>query len=135
MYMLYFSKLVSAIRENLRDGILWFFRNPDAPDFDPIKEIIQVRNFHEISLKFQNGWIKHIRRFTISGIIYGFVMIVTFWAPIVTCKYVFPGILPYKSASTDLNDVPFNIIVFHIILPYSIDHFSIYSLLKVSFSG
>lgn len=40
--MFNFASLVLKLREVLRDGALWFLRNPNDPDFNPIKEMLTV---------------------------------------------------------------------------------------------
>jgi hypothetical protein len=40
----------------------------------------------------------------------GFIIMVIFWAPVVTCKYLFPSVIPYSVGEKDSNDIPFNII-------------------------
>ena len=44
--MFYFASFIGNIRETLREGVLWFFRNPLDPNFDPFKEMIEVNFFY-----------------------------------------------------------------------------------------
>merc|ERR1719289_673241 len=41
VYVFYFASFVILLREVLRPGVLWFLRNLNDPDFNPIQEMIQ----------------------------------------------------------------------------------------------
>ena len=54
VYVFYFASFVILLREILRPGVLWFLRNLNDPDFNPIQEMIHL------------SLIRHIRRFCTS---------------------------------------------------------------------
>ena len=54
VYVFYFASFVILLREILRPGVLWFLRNLNDPDFNPIQEMIHL------------SLIRHIRRFCAS---------------------------------------------------------------------
>jgi E3 ubiquitin-protein ligase DOA10 len=41
MFMVMFTWLITNCRDILRPGVMWFIRDPNDPQFHPIKEIIQ----------------------------------------------------------------------------------------------
>lgn len=42
-YMIFFASFVGWVREVVRPGVLWFFRDPSDPNFNPLKDIVDVR--------------------------------------------------------------------------------------------
>ena len=49
VYVFYFASFVLLLREVLRPGVLWFLRNLNDPDFQPVQE---VRNLYLSSKRF-----------------------------------------------------------------------------------
>jgi E3 ubiquitin-protein ligase DOA10 len=43
-YMVHFASFVQWVREIVRPGVLWFMRDPADPDFNPLKEMVEVGN-------------------------------------------------------------------------------------------
>jgi len=41
VYIFYFASFILLLREVLRPGVLWFLRNLNDPDFNPIQEVRQ----------------------------------------------------------------------------------------------
>ncbi len=39
VYVFYFASFILLLREVLRPGVLWFLRNLNDPDFNPIQEV------------------------------------------------------------------------------------------------
>lgn len=39
IYVFYFASFILLLREVLRPGVLWFLRNLNDPDFNPIQEV------------------------------------------------------------------------------------------------
>ena len=42
VYIFYFASFILLLREVLRPGVLWFLRNLNDPDFNPIQEVRQL---------------------------------------------------------------------------------------------
>ncbi|KAL3181320.1 hypothetical protein MRX96_008815 [Rhipicephalus microplus] len=61
VYVFYFASFVLLLREVLRPGLLWFLRNLNDPDFNPIQEMIHL------------PILQHVRRFLVSLVIFGFL--------------------------------------------------------------
>ena len=112
VYMLYISLFVSIMREFLRSDVLWFLRNPDDPDYHPFRELVQ-----------EPLWM-HGRRILLSAIIYSSLIILLVWCPIQICLALLPSLLPINLAFDDpLTDIPANLFLFHICVPFTIEHF------------
>ena len=51
VYVFYFATSVYLLREVLRPGVLWFLRNLNDPDFNPIQEVNEIKRFFKIFKK------------------------------------------------------------------------------------
>ncbi len=89
IYVFYFATFVFLLREVLRPGILWFLRNLNDPDFNPVQEMIQL------------PVLKHIRRFLTSVTLFGFSIVLLLLLPIKLVAFV--------SARTPWPTLPFNV--------------------------
>lgn len=89
IYVFYFATFVFLLREVLRPGILWFLRNLNDPDFNPVQEMIQL------------SVLKHIRRFLTSITLFGFSIVLLLLLPI--------KIVTYLSSKTSWPTLPYNV--------------------------
>ncbi|XP_055371835.1 E3 ubiquitin-protein ligase MARCHF6 [Condylostylus longicornis] len=106
VYVYYFAAFVSLLREVLRPGVLWFFRNLNDPDFSPIQEMI---NFSVL---------RHTRRLIASAVIFGTAVLLMLWLPIQILKSFWPTFLPYVlSGDAEVNELSLQILLLQIILP------------------
>ncbi len=44
--MIFIASFVGWIREVVRHGVLWFFRDPSDPHFNPLKDIVEVCSYY-----------------------------------------------------------------------------------------
>lgn len=108
VYVYYLASFVLLLREILRPGVLWFLRNLNDPDFSPIQEMIHL------------PIVIHLRRLLLSIIIFGSAVLLMFWFPIKTLKYIWPSVLPYTvSLSTDaqVNELSLELLLLQVVLP------------------
>ncbi|EYC03759.1 hypothetical protein Y032_0092g2608 [Ancylostoma ceylanicum] len=61
VYVFYFASFVLLLREVLRPGVLWFMRNLNDPEFNPIQEMIEL------------PVTRHLRRLVASTVGYSFL--------------------------------------------------------------
>lgn len=92
VYVFYFASFMLLLREVLRPGALWFLRNLNDPDFNPIQDMIHLP---------VPG---HARRFLVSVLIFGTTVLLMLWLPVRAIKHMFPGFLPYNIVT--FNDSP-----------------------------
>ena len=54
LYVFYFASFILLLREVLRPGVLWFLRNLNDPDFNPVQEVraFTVDSAHSIAVAF-----------------------------------------------------------------------------------
>ena len=50
VYVFYFASFILLLREVLRPGVLWFLRNLNDPEFNPINEVGFLYSFYSFSL-------------------------------------------------------------------------------------
>lgn len=71
------------LREVLRPGALWFLRNLNDPDFNPIQDMINL------------SVLRHVRKFVASLVIFGTTVLLLVWFPVCIIQKFLPGFLPY----------------------------------------
>ncbi|ERE82360.1 E3 ubiquitin-protein ligase [Cricetulus griseus] len=84
VYVFYFASFILLLREVLRPGVLWFLRNLNDPDFNPVQEMIHLPIY------------RHLRRFILSVIVFGSIVLLMLWLPIRIIKSLLPNFLPYN---------------------------------------
>lgn len=89
IYIFYFATFVFLLREVLRPGMLWFLRNLNDPEFNPVQEMIQLPVF------------RHIRRFLTSVLLFGFSIVLLLLVPI--------KLINYFSLQTNNKLLPYNV--------------------------
>ncbi|KAG7225128.1 hypothetical protein INR49_014585 [Caranx melampygus] len=62
VYVFYFASFILLLREVLRPGVLWFLRNLNDPDFNPVQEMIHLPIY------------RHLRRFILSVVVFGSIV-------------------------------------------------------------
>lgn len=103
VYVYYFAAFISLLREVLRPGVLWIFRNVNDPDFSPIQEMIHV------------PIVRHVRRLVASAMIFGFAVLLMLWLPIRILQLVWPNFLPYAlSGDSEVNDLSLQLLLLQV---------------------
>ena len=107
VYVFYFASFVILLREILRPGVLWFLRNLNDPDFNPIQEMIHL------------SLIRHIRRFCASLVMFGSSIFVMLYLPARIIRSVLPTFLPYTTQSKESNvdELAMELMLLLVILP------------------
>ncbi|KAF2367689.1 Zinc finger RING-CH-type [Trinorchestia longiramus] len=108
VYVFYFASFILLLREVLRPGVLWFLRNLNDPDFNPVQEMIHLPMF------------RHSRRFLASTVIFGTTVLLMLWLPIRLVHLICPSFLPYyfpRSSDTMGSELVQELLHFQVILP------------------
>eukprot|EP00039_Didymoeca_costata_P027205 m.17760 g.17760 ORF g.17760 m.17760 type:complete len:916 (+) comp6103_c0_seq1:166-2913(+) len=84
LFMHSFSSFVITLREILRPGVLWFFRDPNDPDFHPVTQMLQ------------SPILKCLRRLVAVSMMYGFLIVMLVWLPVNSVLFMAPSLLPYN---------------------------------------
>lgn len=105
LYMFHFAMFVSMCREIVRPGTLYFIRDPNDPQFQPIREILERPTMHQL------------RKIGISGIIYAVLILICFGI-VVKMVDLFGVVLPLKMSTMEpVFEVPIDLLLTHIALP------------------
>ncbi|KAK3085869.1 hypothetical protein FSP39_009847 [Pinctada imbricata] len=108
VYVFYFASFILLLREVLRPGVLWFLRNLNDPDFNPIQEMIHLPVY------------RHARRFIASVIIFGSTVLLMVWLPARVIRKVFSGFLPYHvmlSSDAAVSELSLELLLLQVVLP------------------
>ena len=81
-FMFHFASLVAVLRTMLRPGVLWFLRNPEDPNFHPLREMVEV------------SLVKHFRRFFMSAVLYSIIVVLIFYVNTKAVSLAFPRFYP-----------------------------------------
>ncbi|KAG9484621.1 hypothetical protein GDO78_007988 [Eleutherodactylus coqui] len=108
VYVFYFASFILLLREVLRPGVLWFLRNLNDPDFNPVQEMIHLPIY------------RHLRRFILSVIVFGSIVILMLWLPIRIMKHVLPTFLPYNVmlySDAPVSELSLELLLLQVVLP------------------
>ncbi|XP_013384428.2 E3 ubiquitin-protein ligase MARCH6 [Lingula anatina] len=108
VYVFYFASFILLLREVLRPGVLWFLRNLNDPEFNPIQEMIHL------------PVLRHMRRFLASMVIFGTTVLLMLWLPVQLIKKMIPGFLPYHimlSSDAPVSELSLELLLLQVVLP------------------
>lgn len=108
VYVFYFASFILLLREVLRPGVLWFLRNLNDPDFNPIQEMIHL------------PIPRHVRRFLASLVTFGTTVLLMVWLPVRIIEKTIPGFLPYYvmiSSDTPVSELSLELVLLQVVLP------------------
>eukprot|EP01124_Arcella_intermedia_P017300 TRINITY_DN2406_c0_g1_i1.p1 TRINITY_DN2406_c0_g1~~TRINITY_DN2406_c0_g1_i1.p1 ORF type:complete len:866 (-),score=151.96 TRINITY_DN2406_c0_g1_i1:29-2341(-) len=112
VFMFIFTNFVRYVRSISRTGLLWFLRDPDSPDFSPVRDMIKE------PLHF------HRRRILASGLLYAALAILVLYWPTQVAKYLFPSLFPLTLITDPLYEATTDILVLHLFFPFLIEVFN-----------
>lgn len=105
-YMFHFALFVGMCRKILRKGVLWFIRDPDDPDFHPVRDVLE-RNVT-----------KQLRKIAFSALVYGALVILCLGGVIWTISQIFRGIFPIVWRDTEpLLEFPLDLVLYTFLTP------------------
>ncbi|KAI7895814.1 uncharacterized protein EV154DRAFT_296354 [Mucor mucedo] len=111
-FMFLFAVLVTICRDIVRPGVMWFIRDPNDPQFHPIREIV------ERPILFQ------FKKIGGSALIYLTVILVGVGGLVHVIHSLIPDILPLRwSLSNPLSVVPIDLIVIQVGIPAIVKYF------------
>ncbi|KAF4024509.1 hypothetical protein G4228_016300 [Cervus hanglu yarkandensis] len=108
VYVFYFASFILLLREVLRPGVLWFLRNLNDPDFNPVQEMIHLPIY------------RHLRRFILSVIVFGSIVLLMLWLPIRIIKSLLPHFLPYNVmlySDAPVSELSLELLLLQVVLP------------------
>ncbi|KAK2554679.1 E3 ubiquitin-protein ligase MARCHF6 [Acropora cervicornis] len=108
VYVFYFASFVLLLREVLRPGVLWFLRNLNDPDFQPVQEMIRLPVY------------RHSRRFLLSLVVFGTTVLLMMYLPVRIIKWLLPTFLPYNvqlSSEVPVSELSLELLLLQVVLP------------------
>lgn len=108
VYVFYFASFILLLREVLRPGVLWFLRNLNDPDFNPVQEMIHLPIY------------RHLRRFILSVVVFGSIVLLMLWLPIRIMKQLLPSFLPYNVmlySDAPVSELSLELLLLQVVLP------------------
>ncbi|XP_068697497.1 E3 ubiquitin-protein ligase MARCHF6-like isoform X2 [Montipora foliosa] len=108
VYVFYFASFVLLLREVLRPGVLWFLRNLNDPDFQPVQEMIRLPVY------------RHSRRFLLSLVVFGTTVLLMMYLPVRIIKWLMPNFLPYNvqlSSEVPVSELSLELLLLQVVLP------------------
>ncbi|AQK81892.1 putative E3 ubiquitin ligase SUD1 [Zea mays] len=112
VYMLQISIFVSLLRGVLRNGVLYFLRDPADPNYNPFRDLID------------DPVHKHARRVLLSVAVYGSLIVMLVFLPVKVAMRVAPSMFPLDITIFDpFTEIPVDVLLFQICIPFAIEHF------------
>ncbi|XWW99182.1 hypothetical protein V2A60_007190 [Cordyceps javanica] len=110
-YMFHFALFVSMCRKIMRPGVLYFIRDPDDPEFHPVRDVLE-RNL-----------ITQLRKILFSAFVYGALVIVCLGGVVWGLSFV-PTILPiHYSSNEPVLEFPVDLLFYNFLMPLAIKFF------------
>ncbi|EHA8586342.1 putative E3 ubiquitin ligase SUD1 [Cocos nucifera] len=112
IYMLQISIFVSLLRGVLRNGVLYFLRDPADPNYNPFRDLID------------DPVHKHARRVLLSVAVYGSLIVMLVFLPVKLAMQLAPSMFPLDITVFDpFTEIPADVLLFQICIPFAIEHF------------
>ncbi|PTU18565.1 hypothetical protein P175DRAFT_0559384 [Aspergillus ochraceoroseus IBT 24754] len=111
-YMFHFALFVSMCRKIMRNGVLYFIRDPDDPTFHPVRDVLE-RNITT-----------QLRKIAFSALVYGALVIICLGGVVWGLYYGFNGVLPLHWSSKDpVLEFPIDLLFYNFGIPLAIRAF------------
>ncbi|KNC51609.1 uncharacterized protein AMSG_07520 [Thecamonas trahens ATCC 50062] len=105
-YMILLSLLVQRLRRVLRRGVLWFLRDPDDPEFQPFREMLEI------------PMLRLVRRILLSVVLYVLHIGCVVGVPVYLARRVTRALaLPATSTTAPPMQTLVNVLLLHALVP------------------
>ena len=111
-YMFHFALFVSMCRKIMRKGVLYFIRDPDDPEFHPVRDVLE-RNVTT-----------QLRKILFSAFVYGALVIVCLGGVVWGLSYSLPSVLPiHYSSNEPVLEFPIDLLFYNFLMPLAVKFF------------
>lgn len=111
-YMFHFALFVSMCRKIMRKGVLYFIRDPDDPEFHPVRDVLE-RNVTT-----------QLRKILFSAFVYGALVIVCLGGVVWGLAYSLPNVLPiHYSSNEPVLEFPIDLLFYNFLMPMAVKFF------------
>ncbi|KAL1899741.1 hypothetical protein Cpir12675_001240 [Ceratocystis pirilliformis] len=111
-YMFHFALFVSMCRKIMRKGVLYFIRDPDDPEFHPIRDVLERKFFAQV------------RKIMFSALVYGALIVVCLggvvWGISLSCMDIFPI---HYSSNEPVLEFPIDLLFYNFLMPAAVKFF------------
>lgn len=90
--LLYFGSVVRSLRMIVRNGVLWFLTNPDDPEFNFFRNVVQ------------NHPLVHLRRIAMTHVLFFILVLALIRTPLKFSKQLIPSIFPLTLPGSTMNN-------------------------------
>ena len=111
-YMFHFALFVSMCRKIIRKGVLYFIRDPDDPEFHPVRDVLD------------RSVTSQLRKIMFSAFVYGALIIVCLGGVVWTLSCTATGALPiHHSSNEPVLEFPIDLLFYNFAMPLAIKYF------------
>ena len=108
-YMFHFALFVSMCRKIMRDGVLYFIRDPDDPTFHPVRDVLE------------RSVITQLRKIIFSAVVYGGLVLICLGGVVWGLSYSFPTLFPiHWSSNEPVLEFPVDLIFYNFLMPVAV---------------
>ncbi|KAF2673601.1 hypothetical protein BT63DRAFT_421734 [Microthyrium microscopicum] len=106
-YMFHFALFVSMCRKIMRNGVLYFIRDPDDPTFHPVRDVLE----RPVTVQ--------LRKIAFSAVVYGTLIVVCLGGVVWSLGAGSSNVLPiHWSSSESEREFPLDILFFNFLTPF-----------------
>ncbi|KAK4180221.1 hypothetical protein QBC36DRAFT_320674 [Triangularia setosa] len=111
-YMFHFALFVSMCRKIMRKGVLYFIRDPDDPEFHPVRDVL------ERSVTTQ------LRKILFSALVYGALVMVCLGGVVWGLALSVSSVLPiHYSSNEPVLEFPIDLLFYNFLMPLAVRYF------------
>jgi len=111
-YMFHFALFVAMCRKIMRKGVLYFIRDPDDPEFHPVRDVLE-RNVTT-----------QLRKIMFSAFVYGALVIVCLGGVVWGLSLAVPNVLPiHYSSNEPVLEFPIDLLFYNFLMPLAVRFF------------
>ncbi|KAI8951742.1 hypothetical protein F4801DRAFT_601084 [Xylaria longipes] len=111
-YMFHFALFVSMCRKIMRKGVLYFIRDPDDPEFHPVRDVLE-RNVST-----------QLRKILFSAFVYGALVVVCLGGVVWGLSITLPNVLPiHYTYNEPVLEFPVDLLFCNFLMPLAVKFF------------
>ncbi|KAI1169536.1 hypothetical protein F4777DRAFT_572768 [Nemania sp. FL0916] len=111
-YMFHFALFVSMCRKIMRKGVLYFIRDPDDPEFHPVRDVLE-RNVTT-----------QLRKILFSAFVYGALVVVCLGGVVWGLSLTLPNVLPiHYTYNEPVLEFPVDLLFCNFLMPLAVKFF------------
>ncbi|KAI5918375.1 hypothetical protein F4810DRAFT_692517 [Camillea tinctor] len=111
-YMFHFALFVSMCRKIMRKGVLYFIRDPDDPEFHPVRDVLE-RNVTT-----------QLRKILFSAFVYGALVVICLGGVVWGLSITLPNVLPiHYSSNEPVLEFPIDLLFYNFLMPLAVRFF------------